>query len=101
MQAQRYIHGTSAEEQVRLGWMNRLLNEQELTLIAPRGDERALEMGAGTGLFARALAERLPRGRVLGIELDEAQLATARHETARLSNLDLRQGDVLRPPLAD
>jgi SAM-dependent methyltransferase len=97
--APSYIHGTSAEEQVRLGWMNQLLNAQELDAIAVRGDERVLEMGAGTGLFACALAERLPRGTLLGIELDERQLTAARQGTARHANVELRQGDVLAPPL--
>lgn len=99
MQAQTYIHGTSAEEHVRLSWMNQLLNERELGVIRPGGSERTLEMGAGTGLFARALAARLPQGSVLGIELDERQLRAARLEADPLGNLELRQGDVLDPPL--
>jgi SAM-dependent methyltransferase len=97
--ASGYIHGTSGEEQERLAWMNRLLNEQELAFIAPRGDERALELGAGTGIFARALAERLAHGSVLALELDERQLARARAGAERPANLELRQGDVLAPPL--
>lgn len=94
-----YIHGTSPAEQQRLVWMNRLLNEQELAAIAPRGDERALELGAGTGLFARDLAGRLPRGSVLAIELDEHQLVRARADARDLSRLELRQGDVYSLPL--
>jgi SAM-dependent methyltransferase len=94
-----YIHGTSAAEHERLGWMNRLLNARELDAIGLRGDERVLELGAGTGLFARALAERLPRGSVLGIELDERQLAAARANTAGLANVELRHGDACAPPL--
>src|SRR5262245_66652770 len=95
--ATTYIHGTSAAEHERLGWMNRLLNERELDAIGLRGDERVLELGAGTGLFARALAERLSRGRVLGIEFDERQLAAARATTAGLENVELRRGDACEP----
>lgn len=95
----RYIHGTAPEEQARLAWMNQLLNDQELDAIAPRGDERALELGAGTGIFASALAQRLARGSVLALELDEQQLARARAETRHRSNVELRQGDVYSPPL--
>ena len=94
-----YIHGTSPEEQTRLDWMNRLHNERELDAIGLAGDERALEMGAGTGLFARALLARLPRGSVLGIELDERQLATARATSQDCARLELRRGDALAPPL--
>jgi SAM-dependent methyltransferase len=95
----RYIHGTAPEEQERLAWMNQLMNEQELAAIAPRGDERALELGAGTGIFACALAQRLARGSVLALELDERQLALARVGAQVVSNLELRQGDVYAPPL--
>jgi len=94
-----YIHGTTADEQERLAWMNRLLNEQELDALALRGDERALELGAGTGIFARALAGRLARGSVLALELDERQLARARSDSADSARLELRQGDACAPPL--
>ena len=95
-----YIHGTSQREQDRLALMNGLLNERGLALLAPRGDERCLELGAGTGVFARALAEALTEGgSVLGIERDHAQLARARTEPLP-ENLELRQGDATAPPLA-
>jgi SAM-dependent methyltransferase len=81
--------------------MNQLLNARELDAIGLCGDERALEMGAGTGLFARALAGRLLRGSVLGIELDARQLAAARATGAGVANLELRSGDALEPPLFD
>jgi ubiquinone/menaquinone biosynthesis C-methylase UbiE len=79
--------------------MNRLLNEQELAALDLRGDERALELGAGTGIFARALAQTLARGSVLAIELDERQLARARDHVPPVQNLELRRGDVYAPPL--
>lgn len=95
-----YIHGSSAEEHARLAWMNDLLNARELAAVAPRGDERALEMGAATALFARALAGRLARGSVIAVERDDQQLAAARRNAEGCPNLELRQGDVLAPPLA-
>jgi SAM-dependent methyltransferase len=95
MPGTRYIHGSSAEEQERLGWMNQLLNTRALEALALRGDERVLELGAGTGVFARALSARVPRGTVVGVELDPRQLAAA----APAPRLELRQGDVLEPPL--
>lgn len=99
MPAARYIHGTSPVEQTRLGWMNQLLNRRELAAIAPEGAEHALELGAGTGLFLRALAERLPHGSVVGVERESAQLEAARAACTGLANVELRQGDVLDPPL--
>ncbi len=97
----RYIHGSSEEEQARLERMNAILNERELAAIGLRGDERALELGAGTGIFARALAARLPRGSVLGIERDERQIAAAARAAGEAKNLELRRGDVLEPPLLE
>jgi SAM-dependent methyltransferase len=95
-----YIHGSSAEEHERLGWMNALLNARELAAIQPRGDERVLELGAGTGIFARALAEKLPAGCVIGVERDDRQIVAARRTAEGCGNLELRQGDALNPPLA-
>jgi SAM-dependent methyltransferase len=95
-----YIHGTSESEHERLGWMNRLLNEQELEALGLAGRERVLEMGAGTGIFARALAARLAGGSVLGIEYDERQLAAARAQSTGLARVEFRRGDACDPPLA-
>lgn len=99
MEAVRYIHGSSPAEQVRLGQMNQLLNARELDALGLAGAERVLELGAGTGVFARALALRVPRGQVLGIELDPQQLAAARANASDVANLELRAGDALAPPL--
>src|SRR5262245_17855122 len=96
-----YIHGSSAEEHERLAWMNGLLNGRECLAIAPRGAERALEMGAGTATISRALAERLSSGSVLAVERDAEQRAAARRTADGCSNLELRQGDVLAPPLTE
>jgi len=47
----------------------------ELTL---RGDERILDLGCGDGSLTRQLAERVPRGFVLGIDAAAEMLDTAR-----------------------
>lgn len=94
-----YIHGTSPEEQRRLSLMNDvLLNPASIREMALRGDERILDFGFGLGQFTRAMARAVPRGSVVGIERDEAQLAGAK----RLAEADgegelveFRSGDVL------
>lgn len=100
-----YIHGTSAEEQQRLGLMNDLLNESCLAELKLQGGERILDLGCGTGLFSRVLARAVgPRGRVLGIERSVEQLTAARRGLADSSaspNLELRQGDAFAPPLTE
>ncbi len=94
-----YIHGASSEEQARLLLMNRILNQRAVDELALQGHERVLEMGAGTGVFARALAAALPRGGVLGIERDPNQFQAARQLARGAGNLELRQGDAYDPPL--
>jgi trans-aconitate 2-methyltransferase len=45
-----------------------------------RGDELVLDLGCGTGRLTALLLERLPDGRVIGIDLSTNMLATARRE---------------------
>jgi SAM-dependent methyltransferase len=94
-----YIHGTAAEEQRRLSLLNDvLLNNASLREMALRGDERIIDFGSGLGQFTRAMARAVPRGRVVGIERNEEQLAGA-HRIAAAENesslVEFRRGDVL------
>jgi trans-aconitate 2-methyltransferase len=45
-----------------------------------RGDELVLDLGCGTGRLTALLLERLPDGRVIGVDLSANMLATARRE---------------------
>ena len=47
-----------------------------------RGDEYALDLCCGTGKSTRALLDRLPRGRVLGLDNSEGMLHEARRKFA-------------------
>lgn len=62
--------------------------------------EDLIDLGTGSGIVALILAARYPRGRVLGIEIQE-QLATMARRNAALNGLDerveVRQGDIRRP----
>ena len=94
-----YIHGTSPDEQRRLSLMNDvLLNPASIREMALRGDERIIDFGSGLGQFSRAMARAVPRGLVVGIERDEAQLAGAKRlaiESGDAERVDFRRGDVL------
>ncbi len=94
-----YIHGTAAEEQRRLSLLNDvLLNNASLREMALHGDERILDFGSGLGQFTRAMARAAPRGRVVGIERNEEQLAGAKRlaaEDNEANLVDFRRGDVL------
>lgn len=56
-----------------------------------------LEVGCGTGYFARAVAGALPGSRVVGLDLDEARLAYAQARN-HCSNLSFARGDALALP---
>jgi len=97
-----YIHGTADEEQQRLSLLNDvLLNNASLREMDLHGDERIIDFGSGLGQFTRAMARAVPRGRVLGIERDEKQLAEAQRLAAGDdANFEFRRGDVLDLELA-
>ncbi len=102
MDADQYLHGSSAVEQDRLALMNDILNARCLEAIVPREGESVLEMGAGTGIFARELACAVgPGGRVVAIERDGAQFEAAQEGSRALGNLEFRQGDVFQCPLSE
>ena len=94
-----YIHGTRAEEQRRLSLLNDvLLNNASLREMALRGDERIIDFGSGLGQFSRAMARAVPRGRVVGIERNEEQLAGAfrlADAEGEANIVEFRRGDVL------
>jgi len=97
-----YIHGADPDEQDRLALMNRLLNEGCLAQLELRGDERVLELGAGTGAFSADAARRLRRGgRLVAIERDERQHAELARRAADEPRIDARLGDAYDPPLTD
>ena len=91
-----YLHGTSPEEQGRLSLLNRLINDAALREMNLRGGERIVDFGCGLAQFSSAMAQAAG-ARLVGIERSAEQLARAE----RSELLDLRQGDVLDPPLRE
>ncbi|MFI2435854.1 class I SAM-dependent methyltransferase [Streptomyces sp. NPDC018693] len=84
--------------------------EEQLDALGLRGDERALDLGCGRGALLTAVARRLPRGRVTGVDLwrrvDQsgngpgAALDNARR-TGVADRIDLVTADMRRLPLDD
>ncbi len=61
--------------------------------------DRVLDVACGTGIVARTAADRVgARGRVTGLDLNEAMLAVARRVRP---DLDWRQGDAVALPFPD
>ncbi len=93
-----YIHGTDPEEQRRLALLNTMLNRRCLAELAPRADDRVLDVGSGLGQFTHALAEAVgAAGRALGIERSPEQLAQAQAIAPPLA--EFREGDAYALPL--
>jgi trans-aconitate 2-methyltransferase len=57
------------------------------------GDELVLDAGCGSGRVTQALIERLPRGRVIGVDESTSMIAAARERLG--PDVDLRTGDLL------
>ena len=65
--------------------------------LAPRPGERALDLYAGVGLFALALADAVgPAGAVLAIESDARAIADAKSNLRSRPEIELRRGKVDR-----
>lgn len=61
-----------------------------------RGDETALDAGCGSGRVTRHLLERLPRGRVIGIDAAPSMIEQARENLSRYGDrVELEVGDLL------
>jgi ubiquinone/menaquinone biosynthesis C-methylase UbiE len=60
--------------------------------VEPRGDERALDAGTGTGAVAFALAPLVRE--VVGVDLVPELLAEARRRTGPFPNADFVEGDI-------
>jgi ubiquinone/menaquinone biosynthesis C-methylase UbiE len=72
------------------------LTERVRRFAEPRGDERALDAGTGTGPLALALAPLVRE--VIGLDLVPEMLAHARRSADGIPNISFVEGDVLRLP---
>ena len=64
-----------------------------LARVPVRGDEVAIDAGCGTGRVTRLLLERLPRGRVIGVDASPSMIEQARENLA--PRVELIVSDVL------
>ncbi len=97
----RYVHGTHREEQQRLADLNALINSLSFAALRPQPGERVLEVGAGLGQFARALATATGEC-VVAVERSTEQLERAKRlalDANDLAPVDWRAGDALALPL--
>jgi trans-aconitate 2-methyltransferase len=69
-----------------------------LSRLELRGDETVLDAGCGSGRVTRHLAERLPRGRVIGVDASPSMIERAREDLADHGDrVELRVADLGAP----
>ena len=70
-----------------------------LGALALRGDERVVDLGAGTGRDTATLLQRLPRGHVIAVDASTAMLAALRGKLADAdpARLSVRRADLEAP----
>jgi len=104
--AAHYLHGTTPDEQDRLGLMNRLLNQNSLAEMQLKSGEKVLDVGCGLGQLTRDMAREVggPNAAVVGIERSREQLAVAKqlaHDNGEELLVDFREGSADQLPLTD
>ncbi|MGA5193017.1 class I SAM-dependent methyltransferase [Streptomyces exfoliatus] len=87
-----------------------LVWEEQLDALDLRGDERVLDLGCGRGAVLTAVADRVPKGHVTGVDIwrsvdqsgNDERTTTANAERAQVADrVDLVTADMRRIPLAD
>jgi trans-aconitate 2-methyltransferase len=80
----------------QVSWGKKVLGRLRL-----RGDETVLDAGCGTGRLTADLLEALPRGRVIGVDLSQNMLRSARKHLMRFApRADLLVCDLLQLPFS-
>ncbi len=80
------------------GWKRKLLEMLNL-----KGDERALDLACGTGDITFALADRLPSGESLGLDITHGMLviAESKRREKNAGNVFFHRADIMQMPFAD
>ncbi|MCW3046733.1 MAG: Methyltransferase type 11 [Solirubrobacterales bacterium] len=77
----------------RVSTQMEVMGREVLDRLPLRGDETVLDSGCGSGRVTAALIERLPRGRVIGVDGSESMIAAARRRLGPA--IDLRVADLV------
>lgn len=91
----RITRGWNGAEYDRLSAPMEAMGLAVLDRLALSGDELVLDAGCGSGRVTAALLERLPRGRVVGVDGDPSMIAAARERLGEDPRLTLVVADLL------
>jgi trans-aconitate 2-methyltransferase len=84
-----------AEAYHKVSGMQEAWGLKVLDRLPVEGGETVLDAGCGSGRMTHHLLERLPRGRVIGVDASPAMIEHAREELGERPNLELRVADLL------
>jgi trans-aconitate 2-methyltransferase len=89
-----------AAEYSRRSGLQEAMAEEVLALLDLKGSERVLDVGCGDGKITAAVATRVPRGEVLGVDasLDMITFASSHFDPAVRPNLRFEVADARRLP---
>ncbi len=73
---------------------HRRIAEQTLALMNLRPDENVLDVGCGVGWLCRLIAERVPEGRVVGMDVSDEMVRRARQASVELGHVMFVVGGV-------
>ena len=54
-----------------------------------------MDAGCGSGLLPKLLAQKVPRGKVYGVDIDSNMIKQARRNLRDLENVELVQADIV------
>jgi len=67
----------NASDYARQSSLQEAMTEEQLALLDPEGWEQILDVGCGDGKITAKIAERVPRGSVLGVDPSQGMIAFA------------------------
>jgi ubiquinone/menaquinone biosynthesis C-methylase UbiE len=96
-----YLHGTDAVEQQRLQDQSNFLKNLLMPNLPFEGRSKLLELGCGVGAQTGHLLDAFPALEIVGVDVSEAQLETARRKWSKESRVSFRQSSSSALPLPD
>ena len=80
---------------------HRPIGEQAIELMEIPSTAQVLDVGCGSGWATRLMAQKAPSGRVVGIDISDEMIASARDTSAQFSNVEFRVASAEKLPFQD
>jgi trans-aconitate 2-methyltransferase len=90
-----------ASSYTRIAGLQDAMAAEVLSLLQLTGSERVLDLGCGSGKVTAAIATRLPRGSVLGVDASADMIAFAAQNFGDRPNLQFQQCDIRALPFVE